>query len=1024
MSARDKYRPRFTPQDALRVAQEVFGITGSIQELPSERDRNFYLKTKSGDEYVLKIAASSEARETLEFQNQAMTHLIKKRVKFHSPRIIKALTGEQIAITKDSAGTPHYTRLLTYLPGKVFAEVNPHTKDLLFQFGVFLGSLTHALEDFSHPSTQREFYWDLKNAASTINRYKEHIGDSEKVAIVEYFLKDFETRILPLLPHLRTSVNHNDANDYNVLVVDAFSKEQMRFGLLDFGDMVFTHTIFELAIGIAYAILDKLDPLTTATHVVRGFHSIFPLTESELDVLFSLICSRLAMSVSISAYQKTLEPDNEYLRISEALAWKALQQLRFVHPRFALYAFRQACNLPPCPENERIISWLKNHVNQNNRILNLDFQKEPLVVLDLSVGSPVISNPTELSNPKSLAMIIWDQIGSTGAQIGVGRYKEPRITQSGEPDVKSYFEGVELGTIHLGMDLILKAGTPVLAPFNGKVHSFQNNSGPFCNGPTIILEHKTGNQQDRFYTLYSHLSRTSLKGLAPGQLVKKGDTIAKIGNYPSNGGWPPSLHFQIIIDMFHWEGNFPSYSPPSHQELWQSICPDPNVILRIPTKLFPEAEMTSDEIQAARTQIIGRSLGISYENPLKIVRGFMQYLYDANGRPYLDGRNNVAHVGHSHPKVVGELSRQAAVLNTNTRYLHEYLIKYAQRLCATLPESLRMCFFVNSGSEANELALRLARTHTNQDDVIVIDGAYHGNTGTLVNISPYKFDGPGGKGAPPWVHKVRTPDTYRGEFKANDPKAGKKYAKDVHEIIKRLKKERRGIAAFICEPLMGCAGQIVLPNHYLQEVFRYIHNAGGVNIVDEVQVGFGRVGTHFWGFQTQGVIPDIVTMGKPIGNGHPLAAVVTTPEIVASFDNGMEFFSSTGGNPVSCAVGMAVLDVLEDEKLQENALKVGNYLMKRLQHLQKKHPLIGDIRGSGLFIGIELVSDRVTQAPATKEATYIIERMKDLGILVSTDGPFANVIKIKPPLVFTKENADFLVQVLDRVLSEDYVKIT
>jgi 4-aminobutyrate aminotransferase-like enzyme len=261
------------------------------------------------------------------------------------------------------------------------------------------------------------------------------------------------------------------------------------------------------------------------------------------------------------------------------------------------------------------------------------------------------------------------------------------------------------------------------------------------------------------------------------------------------------------------------------------------------------------------------------------------------------------------------------------------------------------------------------------------------------------------------------PDVYRGQYKRTDPRAVEKYAYHVEEIIRQ---HQGKVAAFICESLMGCGGQLVLPDNYLKEVYRYVRNAGGVCIADEVQVGFGRVGTHFWGFETQEVVPDIVTMGKPIGNGHPLAAVVTTPGIAASFNNGMEYFNTFGGNPVSCAIGLAVLDVIAEEQLQANALHVGTHLMDSLRRLMDRHALIGDVRGPGLFVGIELVLNRETLEPVPAQASYIANRMRERGILLSTDGPFHNVLKIKPPLVFTKENVDFLVATLDEILAEDF----
>jgi 4-aminobutyrate aminotransferase-like enzyme len=356
-----------------------------------------------------------------------------------------------------------------------------------------------------------------------------------------------------------------------------------------------------------------------------------------------------------------------------------------------------------------------------------------------------------------------------------------------------------------------------------------------------------------------------------------------------------------------------------------------------------------------------------------------------------------------------------AVLNTNTRYLHDNIIRYAERLTATLPDPLNVCFFVNSGSEANDLALRLARNFTGRQDTIVVDGAYHGNLSSLIEISPYKFDGPGGKGEPAYTHTAVMPDSYRGPHKG--VQSGPEYAAHVRQIIENLQQQGRQPGVFIAESVLGCGGQIVLPDGYLVESFRLIRAAGGVCIVDEVQVGFGRVGSHFWGFETQGVVPDIVTMGKPIGNGHPLAAVVTTAEIAQAFHNGMEYFSTFGGNPVSCAVGLAVLDVIEQEQLQQNALRVGEHLKAGLAGLMARYPIIGDVRGLGLFLGIELVRDRKTLEPAAEEASAIVEQMKQRGILLSTDGPLHNVIKIKPPIVFTEGDADFLVAALDQVLS-------
>jgi len=431
------------------------------------------------------------------------------------------------------------------------------------------------------------------------------------------------------------------------------------------------------------------------------------------------------------------------------------------------------------------------------------------------------------------------------------------------------------------------------------------------------------------------------------------------------------------------------------------------------------------ETLAARKKLLGRNLKLAYKNPLKIVRGSMQYLFDEEGKQYLDAYNNVAHVGHCHPLIVKAGQEQMALLNTNTRYLHDQINRYAERLSSTLPETLSVCFFVNSGSEANELALRLARAHTKARDLLVLDHAYHGNTTTMIDISPYKHDGLGGAGAPSWVHKVPLPDLYRGLYRSDDPLApdlapdkAAKYAQHVADEIAQLHERGAELAGFIAESLPSVAGQIVLPAGYLEKVYCAVRAAGGVCIADEVQTGYGRIGTHFWGFESYGVVPDIVVLGKPIGNGHPIGTVITTPEIASSFDNGMEFFSTFGGNTVSSAIGLAVLDLVLSENLQAHALRVGERMIQSLRDLMAAHEIVGDVRGSGFFLGVELVHSRDTREPATAEADALVNRMRDHSILLGSDGPFHNVIKIRPPLPFSATDADRLIETMDEVLKE------
>lgn len=425
---------------------------------------------------------------------------------------------------------------------------------------------------------------------------------------------------------------------------------------------------------------------------------------------------------------------------------------------------------------------------------------------------------------------------------------------------------------------------------------------------------------------------------------------------------------------------------------------------------------TTADLLARRTRSVSSTLSVLYPDaPIHVVRASGQYLYDETGRQYLDCMNNVPHVGHSHPRITEAATRQLSLINTNTRFLYAPLVDYAERLTALLPESLSVCVFVNSGSEANELALRMVHAHTGRRGVTVQDGAYHGNTTGLVELSPYKFNGRGGLGKPDHVEVTPTPDPYRGRHRG--PDSAKAYVTDAAHALRRSADSRYGAAAFLAEPLMGTAGQIQPPDGYLPGVYEQARSRGAVCIADEVQIGFGRVGTRMWAFEALGAVPDIVTLGKPIGNSYPLGAVVTTPEIATSFANGMEYFNTFGGSPVACAVGLAVLDVIRDEGLQQHALRVGDHLTHNLRELADRHEPIGDVRGLGLFLGVELVTDRQTRRPATELARELVIALRSKAILVSTDGPDDNVLKIKPPLPFTTDDADRLTAGIDAFLA-------
>lgn len=425
----------------------------------------------------------------------------------------------------------------------------------------------------------------------------------------------------------------------------------------------------------------------------------------------------------------------------------------------------------------------------------------------------------------------------------------------------------------------------------------------------------------------------------------------------------------------------------------------------------PYTGPSAEEVLAMRKEFLSPAIFAYYKRPIMIVEGKQQYLFDEKGRRYVDAFAGIVtvSVGHCHPHVMAAVNAQNALLqHTTTIYLHPNIAEYGKSLAAKMPGDLKVCYFVNSGSEANDLAMLMARAYTGNYDLIALRNAYHGGNASgmaLTAHSTWKFNVPHSFG----VHHAVAPDLYRGVH-ADDPDAGKKYGDDVKSVIDYATSGR--VAGFIAESIQGVGGTVVFPDGYLQTAYAHVRAAGGLCIADEVQAGFGRTGTHYWGFETQGVIPDIVTMAKGIGNGVPLAAVVTTPQIAQALASRIHF-NTFGGNPVVCAQGKAVLEVIDREGLQANSLAIGNYLQAGFRKLAEKHAIIGDIRGKGLMLGVELVKDRATKVPAKDETMQVFEMAKDMGLLIGKGGYHGNVLRIKPPMCFNRADADFLLEVLD-----------
>ena len=992
-------KPALSKTQINHLLGELFSISGELTELVSERDQNIKISNDQGN-YVLKISNVAEDKEFLELQNQALIHLQEHSEQACTPRVLKGVDGQTLYRYQGQQGH-HYLRVLSYLDGTLYSQVDA-TPALLTSLGTFMGQLSKSLTGFNHRAAHRpNFLWNLDNAINC-KAYLPYVKGEKNRQMLNEIMTHYEFEIRPRLSSLRCAVIHQDANDNNLLV-KSHQHDQL-CGLIDFGDVCFGRQVNDLAITMAYALQGQADLYHASVLIISAYTEQFPLLEDEIEVLFELIKMRLVMSICISSKRIEDYPANEYLLISQQPALQLLQRANQLNTKFMSAVFRKAAGFTASRNFESTYKWLSNSTLHTANMFDVDLKRSPrrVLKLDQNVETSPVENYQDLLTQNDRENNIAYLIGLYGEDRDV--YTADQFQSAATPHRR---------TIHLGQDIFIDALSAVFAPLSGRVFSVSDNNFSLDYGPTVILEHDIGTSGKHFYTLYGHLAKTTLSLLKKDQPITAGQLIGHVGEFHENGGWAPHVHFQIMTSMLGLTDNFNGVAEKSLWSVYKELCPDPNLILRLAPESF-DCNVNIARLQKQREQLLGPSLSLSYNKKLNIVRGKGAYLYDHTGREYLDCVNNICHVGHCHPHVLKAMQQQAKILNTNTRYLHQGIVEYSKRLTALFPESLSVAYFVNSGTEANELALRIARTATGVKDTIVLDWGYHGNSSATIEISPYKFKRKGGFAKPDHVQIADCPAPYRSNHPGMSETAAIEYAQSVNACIEAIKKRSsHGPAAFIAESISGVGGQIVYPQGYLKMAYSAIRSAGGVCIADEVQCGFGRVGSHFWAYESQDVIPDIVVLGKPIGNGHPLAAVITTKQLASQFDNGMEYFNSFGGNPVSAAVGMAVLDVIENEQLMHNAKHIGDYLLLNFNKLKDKYKNIGDVRGMGLFLGIELVKDRQSKKPFPELASSIVNELRERAVLLSTDGPDENVLKLKPPMVFSIKDADFLLQQLD-----------
>jgi 4-aminobutyrate aminotransferase-like enzyme/Ser/Thr protein kinase RdoA (MazF antagonist) len=993
-----------------KVLHDHWNISASLTRLNGEYDLNFMAMTASGEGYVLKVMRPGCDSGLVEMQCAALEQIHTNAAEVPTPEVILTKRGAPFLELSDENGEYRLVWVQERLGGMAYGDFRPHSQHLVTELGHQIGLMDKALTGFNHPYLAREFKWKLP-AGAWIKNHLDAIEDVNRRALLSEILAEYR-ELLPALATLPEVAIHNDMNDYNILVTASIDGRHGVSGIVDFGDMVVSPRVCELAIAGAYVVLDHEKPEVMLAALVAGYHAAYPLEIAEIDMIWPLLRMRLAVSVVNSTLETMENPDDPYITISQAPAWRFLD--RNDSTTGAIRArLRIAGDFPVTNGSQVVLDYLDRNRGSFYALLDQELKDLPRTALSVA-DSTIPLNPFNMTETEALQ--VGRPCGDAGG-LRLGYWGEPRLIYSTDAFRNGPWKASDRRTVHLGIDIFAPAGTMLYAPVDGVVEVVENRTGYLDYGGMVILRHETP-EGVNFFTLYGHLDAEFLTGLKPGAPIAAGESFARLGDSDKNGGWSPHVHVQIALTLDGMGYDWPGVVDPDEMTFWSSICPNPAALLNLVDDRVAYQVLDRESILSDRRRHFGRNLKLSYAEPLMFLRGWRHHLFDEWGRAYLDAYNNVPHVGHAHPRIQAVAADQLKRMNSNTRYLHPVQTAFAQKILSKLPDRLSVCFLVNSGTEANELALRLARAHTGGKDMVTPDHGYHGNTTGAIDISAYKFNKPGGVGQSGWVHLVEVADDYRGRFRRDNPDRAIKYAAQVDDALSAIEARGGRLAGWICETFPSVGGQIIPPQGYLAAVYDKIRAAGGICIADEVQTGLGRLGDYYFGFEQQEVVPDIVVLGKPIGNGHPLGVLVTTAVIAESFAQGPEYFSTFGGSTLSCRIGREVLEIVDDEGLQENARVMGKRLLNGLKSLQQQHMVVGDVRGIGLFIGVELVNSRQTLAPATEIANYVLNRMRDERILVGTEGPADNILKIRPPLTIEQNDIDMILAVMDRVLAE------
>ncbi|MET0828584.1 MAG: aminotransferase [Microbacterium sp.] len=947
--------PDIDESTAARIALDGWGVAGRARSLGSHQDRNFLIQPDGGAPRVLlKIANPSVSAPELEAQSAAAVAIAAGGVR--APRAIAFADGST-ARPVDVEGITMQARLLEFLEGDTLAGyLSP---DAVSAIGALAARVDVALADLVAPDAERLHQWDLREAPGVLAELLPYVKDAvlrDELAVAAASAWDV---VAEVADRLALQFVHGDLTDDNVVTADAVAR--VPDGVIDLGDLNRTWTIGELAITVSSLLHHDGMDLPAAMRAVTAYHAIRPVSEVEADALWALVVVRGAVLVASAHHVLATDATNEY----------AAENL--VHER---EIFAQATSVP-LPVATALVRAAIGHAvapldPAAGAALLPGLDAARVRTVDLSATSAALHDGRWLA--ASAEDDLFDE-ALAGAFAAVARFGEARLTGS-RPNVEH-----EPRNVALGVEVHLSGAQQLAAPWAGSVW-------PAGSG----LELRTDD-----LTLRVDGCRTSL---VPGSTVAAGDVIGD--------AWE-----RLWVQTTRAGVDAPRFVPPSFAAAWRTAVADPAAL--VPGIAVTSAVPDAAGLLARREGSFADVQEHYYHDPPVIVRGWREHLVDADGRVYLDTLNNVTSVGHAHPRLVEAVAEQWRLLNTNSRFHYPAVVEFSERLASLVPDPLDTVFLVNSGSEAVDLALRLGQAWSGRRDVLAVREAYHGWTYLTDAVSTSVADNPAAlETRPEWVHTVAAPNPFRG---AHAGAEADRYARDAVAEVERLDAAGTPVGVFLSETVFGNAGGVALPDGYLESVYRAVRAGGGLAIADEVQVGYGRLGDWFWGFEEQGVVPDVVAVAKAMGNGHPLGAVITTREIAERYRAGGYFFSSAGGSPVSSVVGLTVLDIIRDERLQENARDTGAYLKHRLEELGNRHPILAVVHGSGFYLGPEFVRDRSTWEPATAETAAICDRLRELGVIAQPTGDHQNILKVKPPLCFTRASADALVAALDRVLT-------